>query len=422
MEHSRLSDGAPIPEGTVLDGKYLVREELGRGSMGVVYLGSDMSLERDVAIKVLLPKFAKQQRLAQRFKLEAVAMAAVHAENVVQIFSYGDFEGYPYFVMEHVPGFTVASLIERTVARDEQLYLDVVLGILRQVCRGLEAVHARGIVHRDVKPANMLVGPQFKVSITDFGLVETGRKTDERDLAGTPLYLAPELIRKNKLPEELRFRSDIYSLGISTYEMLTGDVPFDGPSIKAILRRHLDDSPAPVSDHRNDIPASVDAVVARALEKDPHDRYASCGDFIGEMEAARLEASRALPTKNTAPRILVVDDDLETRTVFKTALQVAHPEAGVSSAPDGFQGLEMAKAATPQLMLVDIHLPGMNGIELIAAIKDEAQLQDVRIVVISAEINAQQRSALSSLGVFGFIEKPVELSALLEIARRALQA
>jgi serine/threonine protein kinase len=245
--HARsAAKSGPIPLGIRLDEKYDVQRVLGRGSMGFVYLGRDIKLERDVAIKVLSPRYAADQRVSRRFRREAIAMASVRAENVVQIFSYGDFHDYPYFVMEYVAGYTVASLIETAADRGEQLYLDVVLGILRQVCRGLHAVHECGIVHRDVKPPNMLVGPHFRVSLTDFGLVETlDDATDVRDLAGTPLYLAPELIRREQVPDNLRHMVDIYALGVSTHELLTGEVPFDGSSIKEILQKHLQEDPPP---------------------------------------------------------------------------------------------------------------------------------------------------------------------------------
>ncbi len=407
----------PIPLGVTLDGKYYVQRVLGRGSMGIVYLGVDEALERDVAIKVLLPKYAADKRVAHRFKLEAVAMAAVRAENVVQIFSYGEYEAHPYFVMEYVPGYNVGNLIEKANERGEQLYLDVVLGVLRQVCRGIQAVHNLNIVHRDIKPANMLVGPNFRVMITDFGLVESIAAGAERDLAGTPLYLAPELIRRQELTEELRYRADIYALAISTYEMLTGDVPFDGATIKEILRRHLHDVPAPLARFRTDLPATLDAVLRRALAKDPAERHASCEAFVNDLEQAREDASGQAP-RSGWPRVLIVDDELETRTVFRTAIQVSFPQASIFSASDGFQGWEMARASSPDLALLDLNMPGMNGLELVAALKGDEILAQVPLVVISAEIDANNRQVLESLGVEYYLHKPVELSKLVDTVRR----
>lgn len=408
----------PLPLGVTLDGKYHVERVLGQGSMGIVYLGMDEGLERDVAIKVLLPKYAADERVAQRFKLEAVAMAAVRAENVVQIFSYGEYAKHPYFVMEYLPGYTVASLIDKANERGEQLYLDVVLGVLRQVCRGLQTVHDLGIVHRDIKPANMLVGPNFRVAITDFGLVETIHASSERDLAGTPLYLAPELIRRQQLSEDLRFRADIYALAISTYEMFTGDVPFDGTSIKEILRRHLHDTPAPLSDFRTDLPPGIDEVLRRALSKNPEDRHATCGEFVDDLESARTEVAGGEAPRSGWPRVLIVDDESETRTVFRTAIKVGYPQASVFCASDGFQGWELARAGRPDIVLVDLNMPGMNGLELVAAFQGDEMLADVPLVVISAEIDARNRKVLESLGVRHFLHKPVELAKLVGLVRQ----
>jgi len=219
----RGANEGPIPVGITLDNKYLVRQVLGKGSMGMVYLARDVALERDVAVKVFLPRYSADEKVAKRFRREAVAMASVRHDNVVQIFAFGDYDGHPYFVMEYIPGHTVANLVESANDRGEQLYFDVVLGILAQVCRGLDAVHKCRIVHRDVKPANMLIGPRFRVAVMDFGLVELVQgAVSVRDLAGTPLYLAPELIRREPVAEDKLYLSDIYALGISTYEMLTG--------------------------------------------------------------------------------------------------------------------------------------------------------------------------------------------------------
>ncbi|MBW2732787.1 MAG: protein kinase [Deltaproteobacteria bacterium] len=389
--------------------------------MGLVYLATDASLQREVAIKVLLPRYAADERVAKRFRLEAVSMAAVRAENVVQIFAFGDYEGHPYFVMEYVPGYTVGNLIENANNHGEQLYLDVVIGILKQVCRGLEAVHARGIVHRDIKPANMLIGPRFRVAITDFGLVETIRSSAERDLAGTPLYLAPEIIRRQEISAELRFSSDIYALGISSYEMLTGQVPFDGESIKEILRRHLKEDPKPLSDFRSDLPPGVQDVVLHALSKEPGDRPRLGMDFIDALVAARDAASGAPYQRLGGPRVLIVDDDPETRTIFRTAIKVGFPDTSVVEATDGVQGLDLAKTTKPDLMFVDLNMPGMNGLELVASLRADESTHEMELVVVSSNLDTEACRLLGSLGVTTFLAKPVELSQLVDVVRSALK-
>jgi serine/threonine-protein kinase len=412
----------PIPVGSTLDNKYLVRRVLGRGSMGMVYLATDLALEREVAIKVLLPRYAADLKVSRRFRREAVAMASVRHDNVVQIFAFGDHEGHPYFVMEYIPGRTVGSLLEEANSRGEQLYLDVVLGVLTQVCHGLQAVHDRRIVHRDVKPANMLVGPRFRVAITDFGLVERIEGTiARRDLAGTPLYLAPELIRHETIAEDQLHLADIYALGISTYEMLTGEVPFDGTNIKEILRAHISDSPPAVSGLRDDIPAAFDDVLARALHKDPLERYQSCTAFLEALVQARGSEDEAAPRRTGGTkRVLVVDDDPEIRTIYSTALKVGIPDAVILTAPDGIAAVELVKSSRPDLILLDMDLPGMNGLEVCAALTGDELTARIPIMILSAHTGDKTKALLKSLGVQNILRKPIELTRLVDLARRYL--
>jgi eukaryotic-like serine/threonine-protein kinase len=419
-KRSSSKDG-PLPIGQLLDGKYRVRRVLGRGSMGIVYLGTDIALERDIAIKVLAPHYAADEKIASRFRREAVAMASVRNEHVVQIFSYGDHEGFPYFVMEYIPGYTVASLLESANQRGEHLYLDVILGILRQVAKGLEAVHARGIVHRDVKPSNMLVGPGFRVAITDFGLVETVEDDDgKRDLAGTPLYLAPELIRREDIPDELRSRADVYALGVSAYEMLTGDVPFDGATVKEILRRHLKQSPTPVTVFRSDLPSSVDHVLNKALSKDPAERFVTCMDFIGALTGARREGTD-IPPRTGDTRILVAHKEEQTQTIYRTALKVGFPYATIMTAADGVSALEITKTMHPDLLLVDLDLPEMNGLELCASLRGDELTAELPVLVIASTMTGETRELLRSLGVREILRTPIELSHLVNRARHHLE-
>lgn len=416
MSEKKISH-SPLPVGEILDGKYRVKKVLGRGSMGIVYFGIDEVLERDVAIKVLLPKYAADAKVAKRFKLEAISMGAARTENVVQIYSYGEYGEHPYFVMEYVPGYTVGNLIDRINEKGEQVYLDVALGILRQVCKGLEAVHALGIVHRDVKPANMLIGPNFRVAITDFGLVET-ISTLERDLAGTPLYLAPELIRKEKLSEDLRYRSDLYSLAIASYEILTGDVPFDGTSIKEILRKHLHGRVPPITALRQDLPEAINAVFEKALAKNPADRHPNCRTFLEELEEARNEGKPG-ETKGW-PKILIVDDDATSRTIYQTAIKMKFPSGNVVVASDGFQGWELARALSPDLMIIDLNMPGMNGFELIATLHGDELFKEIPLVITSATIDDGNKRVLQILGVQHFLTKPVEPSRLAKLVSTLL--
>ena len=236
----RVKEGSfPIALGSTLERKYELREVLGQGHTGVVYLAHDRSLERDVSVKVLRPSYAANKEVASYFRQEAVALARVRHENVVQIFTFGEHQGLPYFVMEYLPGGTVARQQRETGERG--LSLDAALSILDQVCQGLQAVHDSGVVHRDIKPANMLIGAPFRVAVADFGLVRTTDSTGAtQEIIGTPLYVAPELIEGQELSEGLLNRCDIYSLGVSAFELLTGRRPFEGDTIQQLFEAHLD--------------------------------------------------------------------------------------------------------------------------------------------------------------------------------------
>jgi len=296
----------PSPEGlaslgTIVDGRYELQTVLGIGASAVVYLARDPALRRLVAVK-MLARGASNETVARFFREEAVAMASVCHPNVVQVHAYGEQQGMPYIVMEHVEGQSVAAFLDSAVTRGEPLYLDVVLGLVRQVCRGLQAVHDRGIVHRDIKPANMLMDRSYRVVLADFGLAASLDPRFSSTLAGTPLYIAPELIRGEQIPEEQLHLCDIYALGVSIYELLTGAGPFEGDSLREVLDCHLSTPPPRVSDLRPDIPMAFDKVLVRALHKDPAQRHQSCRELFEDLFAAREGRS--------ADRLVLVDLEL----------------------------------------------------------------------------------------------------------------
>jgi eukaryotic-like serine/threonine-protein kinase len=413
----------PLPtldRGTIVEGKYRLEQLLGRGSMGVVFLASDTSLERRVAIKLLHPNLCTNRGTVERFRREAMALAKIRHENVVEVYTSGDHEGVPYFVMEYLPGYTVAGLLDTVNQKGEALYVDVVLGIVRQVARGLQHMHEAGIVHRDVKPANMLVGPRFRVAITDFGLVESlERLSSGGSVTGTPVYLAPEVILRQELPERERHLCDIYALGVTTYELLVGDVPFGGANIQEILNRHVSEEPPAVSLARADLPKEMDEVLKRAMAKNPANRQRSCQELVHELDRARGRADdQALPAG--APRILVVDDDSDLREIYTATLHGAFPDALVLAADDGLSALELAKAYRPSLILLDLNMPRLNGLELCAALRVDRLTAAIPIVVITGTADEAIRKALRAAGVKAIELKPIEPRVLVGLVTEHL--
>jgi len=192
----KAGDGPSIPErGARIADTYVVEGMIGRGGMGVVLLAEDERLQRKVAIKLINPDFAHRERAVQRFFKEARTMAGLRHQNVVQIHALGEHEGVPYFVMELVDGITVADWLLQHDPGGAPPHIDEALGILEQVCRGLQAIHGIGILHGDIKPGNVLIGPLFRVAVTDFGLVRDRDSADAgTSIVGTPAYIAPEVV------------------------------------------------------------------------------------------------------------------------------------------------------------------------------------------------------------------------------------
>jgi serine/threonine protein kinase len=284
----------PVAAGTTFARKYLLERLLGQGAMGAVYLARDLLLEREVAVKILLPAHTVDVGIVDSFHREAVAMASVQHINVVQIYTSGQCDGLLFFVMEYVPGRSVAALIRELFGRGQTIPLDTLLNIIDQVSQGLAAMHKRGIFHGDVKPANMLINDNH-VAITDFGLVGSSKAATD-DVArvenprlisgGTPLYIAPELIVGRAVPPEERHLCDVYSLGVSVFEMFTGQGPFQGPTIEKILKGHLVARPPQLTKLRPDLPSALNPVIRRALAKQPQRRYPGCEELAFAVSRA----------------------------------------------------------------------------------------------------------------------------------------
>lgn len=414
VEHS---ERCPIPLNCTLEGKYQLKQVLGRGYTGVVYLAFDRSLERDVAVKVLLPRYAADRKVANYFRQEAVALARVRHENVVQIYTFGEHEDLPYFVMEHLGGGTVADLLIEAQARGEGLYLDMVLTILNQVCPGLQAVHDSGIVHRDVKPANMLIGPPFRVAIGDFGLVQTIDSAETSpDIVGTPLYIAPELIDGTVLPKEQLHSCDIYSLAASTFELLTGRGVFEGGSIQELFQAHLHQTPPRASQHKRDIPSTFDAVLQRAMSKDPALRHESCMEFLQALNEARAKGSGRINSK-----IILVGADARQQLALSMSLTLGSQEVLVVAAEDVELALDQLQTgARPDLVLINDQVEGRSAFELVACLRGDPATSAIPVLLVTRPLSPQNRRVLEAMEVEVLVQ-PVDPSYLAQQVNRCLE-
>lgn len=367
----------------------------------------DEALERDVAVKLIHPGLIEGRLGAESFLEEARAMARVRHQNVVQIFTFGEIEGRPFFTMEHVDG---PSLAEHLKER-EALPFDEVIGLLRQVAAGVDAIHRSGTVHGDLKPSNILLGPGFEARVTDFGLtLHVGR--GEATILGTPHYVAPERIRKGEVPEDLRARSDVYAFGVLAFQLFTGSVPFNAPDAGRIYAQHLY-KPRPKASARNaELPTALDDVLCRAMDRDPSTRTATAGAVMEELAKLR-------PKRRPHRRVLVADDDPAFRGWIRACLETELGIEAITEAEDGREALEALSRGDYDLLVTDLHMPKLNGLELTACARQMIDTP-LRILVVSGHGSASDWRVLTRLGADAFMVKPCGVDDFVSTAAQLL--
>ncbi len=286
--------------GTVLSGRYRLEAKLGSGGMSTVYLARDETLDRAVAVKVMHREMSEQADQLERFRQEARAVAKLSHPNVVSVIDAGEDGGHPYIVFEYVKGETLKQRIARIGALDTQEAIAYAI----EIARGLSVAHARSMVHRDVKPQNVLIDEEGRAKLTDFGIsrqLEQDGMTATGRVLGTTDYVAPEQAMGHGADP----RSDIYSLGVVLYEMLVGQVPFHADSQVGVAMKHVNEELPDVQRRRPEASAAVALVVERATAKNPAERYQGIGEMIDDLETAlEVEAARAGSTTAEATSVL----------------------------------------------------------------------------------------------------------------------
>ena len=284
--------------GSFFDGRYKIVRKLGAGGMANVYLAEDQELGRRVAIKILNDRHANDDQFVERFRREAKNAAALSHPNIVSIYDRGEAEGTYYIAMEYLDG---RSLKELIVTRGPAP-VPVAVEYARQILSALRFAHRHGIVHRDIKPHNVLVDGEGRVKVTDFGIARAGasQMTEVGSIVGTAQYLSPEQARGTNVDQ----RSDLYSLGVVLYELLTGSAPFGGDTPVEIAMKHLSQVPEPPSAKRPNLPHDLDLLVMRALAKDPDERYQSAEEMDADLERVARGVSVSRETEESATQIL----------------------------------------------------------------------------------------------------------------------
>jgi len=280
---------------------YKIVEVLGKGGMGVVYKAFDLKLERFIALKILNSDFLSNPHFLERFKREAKHQAKLNHPNIVPVYGFTEENGILGIIMEYVSGETVESLINRL----GRLELQYALSILKQILAGIGYAHSKGFIHRDIKPSNIILNNDGVVKIMDFGISKS--LTEGRNLTktgtkiGTILYMSPEQV-KAKEPSN---QSDIYSLGITFFEMVVGHVPFETGTDYEIMEAHLKTNPPKISSLIPSVPSSIDAVFAKSVNKSLVKRYATCEDFLDDVNQLSLELYSTKPEKQKKTKTIV---------------------------------------------------------------------------------------------------------------------
>jgi eukaryotic-like serine/threonine-protein kinase len=323
--------------GTVFDGRYRIIRKLGAGGMADVYLAEDQELGRRVAIKILNDRHAADDSFIERFRREAKNAAGLSHPNIVSIYDRGEAEGTYYIAMEFLDG---RSLKELIVARGPAP-VKIAVDYARQILAAVGAAHRHGIVHRDIKPHNVLVGGEGRLKVTDFGIARSGasQMTEVGSIIGTAQYLSPEQARGAPVDQT----SDLYSVGVVLYEMLTGQVPFTGDTPLEIAMKHLSEVPTPPSELRPEVPHDLDSVVLRALAKEPAERYQSAE----EMDADLARVAEGMPvdrqTEEAATAVLAGSGLIAaapTSVITRPEAAPVRPVPPGGTPPAGYYGYE----------------------------------------------------------------------------------
>ena len=442
-------------------GRYEMRRMVGRGGMAIVVEAWDPVLHRTLAVKLvnktkLDPSIASDA--LQRFKREAQAAARLTHPNVVQVYEYGEEDEYAWIAMEYVAGKPLTAYLGEGLRTEVQRVRD----IIGQLLDALAYSHAQGVVHRDIKPSNLLVTPEGQIKVSDFGIarVETSNLTQRGDMLGTPSYMSPE----QYMGEAPDGRTDVFSVGVILYEMLTGERPFKGDSSGQIMQRILHDTPTNPSELNAQVPPPADWVVQKALAKDAEDRFASAREFQSALydaiqdaqpedtsdaqpdDAARSKhglisaarklrglrrgasdalgpASRAGPTfapeapsTQAKTRILFVDDEERILTALKNIFRGKYH---VLTATNGQEALEFMRKFQIPVVVSDQRMPGMLGVDLLRRSR-ESSPDTVRILLTGYSDLASIVGSINDGEVYRFISKPWDNQELQQVIAEAV--
>ena len=271
--------------GVILGGRYEILEKVGEGGMSEVFKAKCHKLNRYVAIKILKKQFANNEEISQKFKKEATAIATLSDANIVNILDVGTQEGIDYIIMEYISGKTLKDLINS----NGKLPYTTAINIALQIAKALDCAHRNNVIHRDIKPQNILVTESGEIKVTDFGIAKSADSqtiTNTTSVIGSAHYLSPEQARGTYID----FRTDIYSLGIVLYEMVTGVLPFEGDSPVTVALKHIQEEPIPPKNLNSSVPSSLNNLILKATQKEPIKRYENAKELIQDLNKIKRKS------------------------------------------------------------------------------------------------------------------------------------
>lgn len=402
-------------------GQFEIVEKIGEGGMGEVWLAEDTVLERKVVLKFLPRHLSITDSDEARFLQEARAAARLNHPNIVQIHEMGEVDERSFIVMEYMEGGSLRNRLNEV--EGGPIPIQEVVDWTLQTSEGLKEAHNKGIIHRDIKPDNLMLGPKGQVKITDFGLARiksSPRLTQSGAMLNTAAYASPEQVKGI----DVDYRSDLFSLGATFYELLTGENPFNADDIHAIYYAITAKDPDSPSSLRSDVSPELDEIVIQLLQKNPEERYQSAEEIASDLKAiaaGREKSSGIEPEVETSEevkrRIVIADDDSEIRQMIAELLETEGWE--VQQAENGQEAIELVRERVPMAVLLDLSMPVKDGQETLEELK--VYIPELPVVILSGEGDIERAVSAMKSGAFDFITKPPDPEHLLLVLDRSIE-